>query len=153
MKYLLSLLSVLSFSSCFAIVPLIETEPTATTEKVCHYCNYKLAENETEIIQKPKKINSSVKYYIKKLSDPKDTERTAAASYLGMMGNKAIEAVPYLITALKDESKYVRRASARALGNIGEKSQQTIQSLQYAAKDKDPWVAHTANNALKKIKS
>lgn len=146
---LLLFFSVCFLSSCIVLVPFTENEGVKETSSTPYqqYSNPRYNLNP----KKNSKINQEVQIYIQQLKDKKDTVRTAAASYLGMMGPAAKEAIPDLIISLNDSSKYVRRACARALGNIGTDARVSLTQLKMATKDKDPWVAHSAQNAIKKI--
>ena len=95
--------------------------------------------------------SSMVNRYIKELSDKSATKRTSAASYLGMMGEKAAPAVPALVAALQDSERFVRRAAARSLGKIGAPALGAKEALRQATRDRDEYVAHTAKLALEKL--
>ena len=150
MKKLLSIIAISSLSSCIALVPFTQNEGVKESSGST-YQSYSRPRYETVNTIPKKRINSSVQLYIEQLHDKKDTVRTAAASYLGMMGPTAKDAIPDLTIALNDSSKFVRRAAARALGRIGSDAKISLPQLKIAAKDKDPWVAHSAQNAIKKI--
>ena len=51
-----------------------------------------------------------------------EAARLTAIDYLGMKGEKAVDAVAALIDQLKDESPAVRAHAAEALGKIGPKA-------------------------------
>lgn len=150
MKKILSLLALCSLNSCIALVPFTQNEGVKESSGST-YQSYSKPQYPTIATAKAKRTNPTVQLYINQLRDKKDTVRTAAASYLGMMGPTAKDAIPALTTALNDSSKFVRRASARALGRIGNDARISLNQLKIAAKDKDPWVAHSAQNAIKKI--
>ncbi|MFN8388710.1 MAG: HEAT repeat domain-containing protein [Bdellovibrionota bacterium] len=97
--------------------------------------------------------NRWLNYYLKQLDDPRPTKRTAAASYLGLMGDAAEPAVPALAERLTDESKFVRRAAAKALGKIGTGASAAAPALERATKDKDEYVAQSAKWALPRVKA
>lgn len=150
MKKFLSFIAVISLNSCIALIPFTKNEGVKESSGYT-YQSYSKPLSSTIASAKTRRINPQVQLYLAQLHDKKDTVRTAAASYLGMMGPTAKEAIPALTTALNDPSKFVRRASARALGRIGNDARIALSQLKVAAKDKDPWVAHSAQNAIKKI--
>ena len=86
----------------------------------------------------------------------KDTDgevRSAAATAIGNLGDKAVSAVPALIAGLqKDTVKEARETAARALGRIGKaapKERSAVEPLtQASVKDEDPVTRVVALGAL-----
>lgn len=144
----------LFYSGCAAFLPFVDepaVDPDAARIQAVKDRYYRRSESTGRVKHVPTSGNPVLAKYIRELSSDKATKRTAAASYLGLMGEKAAPAVPALITALNDESHWVRRAAARALGKIGTPALDATDALRSAAEDKDPYVARTARLALEKL--
>jgi HEAT repeat protein len=77
--------------------------------------------------------------------------RVRAASVLGELGSRAVEAVPALTHALEDPSALVRRVAALALGKITPTTPAAVARLIQALGDPDPNVPDNAAWALRAL--
>lgn len=144
-RFALLILSCFTFSGCVVLLPFVEPyeappSPYAT----------RVGATQTLTTKERRRV-SKMNRYIAQLEDSKATVRTAAASYLGMMGADAAPAVGPLTAKLTDESKFVRRAAAKALGRIGAPAVPSREALKATTRDKDPYVAKTAQWALAQL--
>ena len=139
-------------NGCIVLLPFIDTETAAQQQRDIRRPQYSTPAGQQRAagaLRPPPKLRR----YMTQLEDSRPTIRTAAASYLGMMGPPALPAVPQLIAKLNDPSKFVRRASAKALGKIGEVSLSRPALEKTVQGDPDPFVRKTAQNALGRLPS
>lgn len=86
-------------------------------------------------------------------SDPDPGVRAIAATYLGIIHERADESIRALVTVLDDPDPAVRLAAANALGEFGSTAQVATTALRKAAGDRDPEVAREAGRALVNVES
>lgn len=82
------------------------------------------------------------------MSDADPSVRAIAATYLGIIHDRADESIPALLTGLEDVDPAVRLAAANALGEFGMTANHASAALKKASGDKDPEVAREAGRAL-----
>ena len=88
---------------------------------------------------------------LKGLTDPDQTVRVVAATYLGIIGQDVGGTIDALIAALKDPDVEVRVAAATALGSFPQQAQRVIPGLRRATTDSNPDVAREAGVSIVKL--
>lgn len=150
----LAVLCLTTFGGCFLALPFSDTEAVDPEDARVAAAMARYMQQESPRTPQNRSTPSHewmVNRFTKELSDSSATKRASAASYLGMLGEKAGPAVPSLMRALHDPERFVRRAAARSLGKIGKPALPARDALQQATKDRDEYVAHTARLALDKL--
>jgi HEAT repeat protein len=97
------------------------------------------------------KTPTSVKEFIKLLTDADESVRIFAALRLGLLGADAQPAVPALAELLGSENVIDRRFAALALGQIGPAAKGAVPPLVKALGDADGGVGKFAVEAIQKI--
>ena len=87
------------------------------------------------------------------MSDQDPVVREIAATYLGIVRDRADQSIPVLVGALDDADPTVRHAAANALGEYGPTAHQAAPALKKASGDKDPEVAREAGRALVNVEA
>ena len=85
------------------------------------------------------------------MADPDGGVRAVAATYLGIIHERAEEAVPVLVKGVSDPDAEVRRASAAALGSFGPAAAPALPALRKASTDRNEDVAREAGRTIVKL--
>ena len=88
---------------------------------------------------------------IETMEDGDPGVRAVAATYLGIVADRAHAAVPALINGLSDADPEVRRVSASALSSFGPAAAPALPALKRASKDPNDDVAREAGRAVVKL--
>ncbi len=94
----------------------------------------------------PRNDEEKVADLIRRLQSADPRARLNAATVLGRMGPRALEAAPALVAALRDDNVHLRKMAALALGDLG--AVEAVPPLIEALRDPDAAVRRRAAVAL-----